>query len=64
MQKEENARRERKRKDEEQEAVCYVCGSGYHSHNDTIVFCERCCVAVHASCYNAEGVRVIAVPVV
>lgn len=53
----EQRRREAKREQEEMLAVCYVCGSGDHSEEDAIVFCERCCVAVHTSCYNAEGVR-------
>lgn len=56
-QRAEEKSREDKRKEEEDLAVCYVCGSGDHCGNDAIVFCERCCVAVHSSCYNAEGVR-------
>lgn len=48
---------ELKRKKEEDIAVCYVCNSGDHVENkEDIVFCERCCVAVHMSCYNAEEV--------
>ncbi|CAM9845407.1 unnamed protein product, partial [Ectocarpus fasciculatus] len=46
---------ELKRKKEEDIAVCYVCNSGDHvEKQEDIVFCERCCVAVHMSCYNAE----------
>lgn len=52
----EDRRREAKREKEQQLAVCYVCSSGDYSEEDAIVFCERCCVAVHTSCYNAEGV--------
>lgn len=44
------------RLEEERQAVCYVCDSGDHSEEDPIVFCERCCVAVHTSCYKAVGV--------
>lgn len=48
---------ELKRKKEEDIAVCYVCNSGDHvEKQEDIVFCERCCVAVHMSCYNAEEV--------
>lgn len=52
----EERRRESKRAKEEDLAVCYVCSSGDHSAEDAIVFCERCCVAVHTSCYDAQGV--------
>ncbi|CAM9306142.1 unnamed protein product, partial [Ectocarpus sp. 8 AP-2014] len=49
---------ELKRKKEEDIAVCYVCNSGDHVENkEDIVFCERCCVAVHMSCYNAEEIH-------
>lgn len=51
---------EKRRRDlqelEEKLAVCYVCDNGDYSDEDQIVFCERCCVAVHASCYNIVGV--------
>lgn len=53
----EDSRREALRVQEELLAVCYVCDSGDHSEED-IVFCERCCVAVHTSCYQIVGVSV------
>lgn len=53
----EDRRREALRVEEELLAVCYVCDSGDHSEEDAIVFCERCCVAVHTSCYEAVGVN-------
>ncbi|CAM9498259.1 unnamed protein product [Choristocarpus tenellus] len=43
-------------REEEQQALCYVCGSGETLHDDAIVFCDRCSVAVHCSCYKAKGV--------
>lgn len=46
------------RVEEELLAVCYVCDGGDHSEEDAIVFCERCCVAVHTSCYKAVGVSI------
>lgn len=55
--KDEQRRVEAKRQEEELMAVCYVCHSGDHSDEDSIVFCDRCCVAVHTSCYDAQGVR-------
>lgn len=54
---------EKKLVKEESIAVCYVCNSGDHFEDrggdQEIVFCERCCVAVHSSCYglDAEEVR-------
>lgn len=54
---------EKKLLKEEAIAVCYICNGGEHFENRSdlhdIVFCERCCVAVHASCYgfDAEEVR-------
>eukprot|EP00904_Undaria_pinnatifida_P002674 jgi/Undpi1/12407/HiC_scaffold_5.g02079.m1 len=53
--KDEQRRVEAKRQEEELMAVCYVCHSGDHSDEDSIVFCDRCCVAVHTSCYDAQG---------
>lgn len=53
----EKRRLEQKRKKEEDIAVCYVCNTGNfadRSEEHAIVFCDRCCVAVHTSCYNAE----------
>ena len=48
---------EAKREAEERDASCYVCFGGEHSGGDSIVFCDRCCVAVHSSCYHALDVR-------
>lgn len=54
---------EKKLLKEEAIAVCYVCNGGEHFENRSdpqdIVFCERCCVAVHSSCYgfDTEEVR-------
>lgn len=54
---------EKKLLKEEAIAVCYICNGGEHFENRSdlqeIVFCERCCVAVHSSCYgfDAEEVR-------
>lgn len=52
-------RRNEKMQEEENRAVCYVCDNGDFNEHDQIIFCERCCVAVHASCYNVVGVRVV-----
>lgn len=57
----EQDRLEQKLRKEEDIAVCYVCNSGEHfgdaSEEHSIVFCDRCCVAVHTSCYGAEEVK-------
>ncbi|CAM9736711.1 unnamed protein product, partial [Laminaria digitata] len=45
------------REAEEREAVCYICSGGEYTDIDKIVFCERCSVALHESCYNAQNVR-------
>lgn len=49
-------RRNKAREDEEHLAVCYVCDNGDFNEDNQIIFCERCCVAVHASCYNVVEV--------
>eukprot|EP00903_Cladosiphon_okamuranus_P016039 g14809.t1 len=50
---------EKKLLKEEAIAVCYVCNGGEHFENRSdlqeIVFCERCCVAVHSSCYGFDA---------
>ncbi|CAM9820978.1 unnamed protein product, partial [Phaeothamnion confervicola] len=38
--------------DEDMAADCFVCGNGDTPPNDRIVFCERCDIAVHQSCYR------------
>ncbi len=42
---------EQQKQEEDMNAVCYVCGGGDSPHNDPIIFCDRCDLAVHRSCY-------------
>ncbi|CAN0037469.1 unnamed protein product, partial [Discosporangium mesarthrocarpum] len=39
----------------EEEADCYVCLQGRESSCNKIMFCERCCVAVHEDCYGSKA---------
>jgi hypothetical protein len=61
----EQREREAARCDEDQDAVCCVCDAGDTANaRDTIVFCERCNVAVHLSCYRIQVSARVVVDVV
>ncbi len=47
---------EQQKQEEDMNAVCYVCGGGDSPHNDPIIFCDRCDLAVHRSCYFLPAV--------
>ncbi|KAG5190259.1 hypothetical protein JKP88DRAFT_299295, partial [Tribonema minus] len=55
----ESLRRERELQaaqvEEDADAVCCVCDAGDTARRDTIVFCDRCDLAVHVSCYRIAG---------
>jgi hypothetical protein len=38
--------------EEEEDRVCSVCFNGDHEHGNDIVFCDRCDIGVHQSCYG------------
>lgn len=46
----------KKREDADNEATCFVCCMGDACHGDTIIFCDRCDVAVHQKCYDVPKV--------
>ena len=41
---------------EDDEAFCAVCGEGHSQPPNVIVFCDRCDVAVHQTCYDVYEV--------
>ncbi len=47
---------EQQKQEEDMNAVCCVCGGGDSPHNDPIIFCDRCDLAVHRSCYFLPAV--------
>ena len=44
------------RVEEDMDAHCEVCGDGDVAHNNQIVFCEYCNVAVHQLCYGVDKI--------
>ena len=44
------------RSSEEEDALCAVCGEGHSEPPNQILFCERCDVGVHQSCYGVAEI--------
>lgn len=41
---------------EDEEALCAVCAGGASAEPNRIVYCDRCDLAVHQTCYGVEEI--------